>query len=189
VIIENRNQIDSKKILICTSVGGSPIHEGHCRLILDCKIKTLYHLHSGGNKNITIDNLALLVVVNSDVFLQRKHGFCFQSENSRAEILDSIKTSDYTYIHHSEKQTIDDCIHYFQPHYFCKGGDRSSIENLPKEEIRACEDYGTQILFGVGGTDKVSSSSDLIKRASDFYYNKRWEENKRWEGFKEGMGN
>lgn len=169
MIIKNNSQIDNKKILICTSVGGSPIHEGHTRLILDCKPKVLKHLNSHGNKTVTIGNLALLVIVNSDSFLKSKHGFCFQSEDSRAEILDSIKTSDYTYIHYSDTQFVDGAIRYFQPHYFCKGGDRSSLESLPRCEIEACEVYGTKILFGVGGTEKASSSSDLIKRAVAHY--------------------
>ena len=178
MIITDRNQIDNKKILVMTSIGGSPIHEGHTRVIRDCKTKVVEDLHSKNNP-ITgppiwsfYERVKLLVIVNCDDFLIRKHGFSFQNENSRAEVLDSIKDVDYTFIHQSDKQTIDDAIHYFQPHYFCKGGDRSKKEDLPLCEIEACDVYGCQIIFGCGGTDKVSSSSHLIKRVCDFFREK-----------------
>lgn len=176
-----------------TSIGGSPIHEGHTRVIRNCRgryykniindiypedpeeyYQKIYVRNEIGGCPMSIlrpEMVKLLVVVNCDDFLIRKHGFVFQNENSRAEILDSIKDVDYTYIHQSDKQTIDDAIHYFQPHYFCKGGDRSNLASIPNVEIEACHFYGTEILFGVGGTNKVSSSSDLIKRGVEFYKN------------------
>jgi D-beta-D-heptose 7-phosphate kinase/D-beta-D-heptose 1-phosphate adenosyltransferase len=114
-------------------------------------------------------NPVLFVLINSNNFLLKKHGFVFQDEQERAEIIDSIKDVDYTFIHHSDDQTNHNAIHYFQPHYFCKGGDRSSIDNLPSVEVEACLCYGTQIIFGVGGSDKVSSSSDLMKCVANHY--------------------
>lgn len=173
MIIKDRQEIDNSKLLICTSIGGSPIHEGHCRLILDCKPKVIEHLRNI-NDNITqINDLSLLIIVNSDLFLIKKHGFCFQSENSRAEILDSFKNVDYTYIHQSDKQTIDDAIYYFQPHYLLKGGDRSSDASMPPCELKAVDETGCKILYSVGGSEKASSSSDLMKRCANFYYKNR----------------
>lgn len=159
-----------------TSIGGAPIHEGHTRLIRDCKpaasknyIEEFRKTSGEYPQNSILDKIQLLVIVNCDDFLIRKHGFSFQNEDSRAEILDSIKDVDYTFIHRSDKQTIDDAIHYFQPHYFCKGGDRSTYESIPLVERNACSCYGTQILLGVGGSEKASSSSDLMKRAANHY--------------------
>lgn len=182
MIITDRNQIDNTKILLCTSVGGSPITNGHTRLIRDCKPAALKYLREDlGLSYESEDNLRLLVIVNCNDFLVRKHGFVFQDENERAEILDSIKTVDYTFIHQSDKQTVDDTLHYFQPHYFLKGGDRSSRDAMPSTELQACDDYGTVLIFGVGGTDKVSSSSELIKRAVEHYsyeaFHELWERN------------
>jgi glycerol-3-phosphate cytidylyltransferase/D-beta-D-heptose 7-phosphate kinase/D-beta-D-heptose 1-phosphate adenosyltransferase len=176
MIITDRNQINSKQILVMTSIGGAPIHEGHVRLIRDCKTRVaeayrkLYRKVSGYDyENPILDNIKLLVIVNCDDFLIRKHSFSFQDENARAEILDSIKDVDYTFIHQTDKQTIDDAIHYFQPHYFCKGGDRSGPQYMPEIELEACKLYGTEILYGVGGTEKASSSSDLMKRCANHY--------------------
>lgn len=180
MIITDRNQIDNKQILVMTSIGGAPIHEGHVRLIRDCKSRAIsrYFYESisrGAHKDVITNNennlnkFKLLIIVNCDAFLIRKHSFSFQDENSRAEILDSIKDVDYTFIHHSDKQTVDDAIHYFQPHYFCKGGDRSGPQYMPEIELEACKTYGTEILYGVGGTEKASSSSDLMKRCANHY--------------------
>ncbi len=191
MIIRDRKEIDNKKILIMTSIGGAPIHEGHCRVIRNCKPRFFKKIINDscpedpdeyyqkvhvknemiGTPTILFhpEQVKLLVVVNCDDFLSRKHGFSFQNEDSRAEIIDAIKDVDYTYIHHSDKQTIDDAIYYFQPHYFCKGGDRSGPEFMPECELEAAKSCGCTILYGVGGSDKVSSSSDLMKRCAKHY--------------------
>lgn len=159
-----------------TSIGGSPIHEGHVRLLNDCKSVVLKDLNLYKSPYdefyetyFTEDKLVLLVVVNCDDFLIRKHGFSFQSEDSRAEIIDSFKNVDYTYIHQSDKQTIDDAIYYFQPHYLLKGGDRSSDASMPPCELKAVDETGCKILYSVGGSEKASSSSNLIQRAVAHY--------------------
>lgn len=157
MIILDRIEIDNSYPLLMTSIGGAPIHRGHARLIRECKLNP---------------NTKLLVIVNSDEFLIRKHGYVFQDENDRAEIIDSFKDVDYTYIHHSNKQTIDDAILYFQPDYLCKGGDRSAPEFMPKCELDAAHEVGCQIRYGVGGTEKVNSSSILIRNAVEFYKDK-----------------
>lgn len=171
MIITNKNEIPRAKPLLMTSIGGSPIHPGHTRLLRDCKQKVLDYYKDSNEEDSPqrYEELNLLVVVNCDDFLIRKHGFVFQNENDRAEIINSIKDVDYVYIHQSDKQTIDDAIYKFDPDFFLKGGDRSSISNLPECEVKACVESGCEIIFGVGGADKVSSSSDLLKRTANHY--------------------
>ena len=169
MIIQSREQIDNKYILACCSIGGSPIHAGHTKHILDCKPSVLKYLNGVPPGQYNIDNIKLLVIVNCDSFLYRKHSFVFQSENERAEIFDSLKSVDYTYIYQSDGQTVADALSYFQPDFFCKGGDRG-IGTLPEDEIKAAKDNSVVILYGVGGSDKVTSSSDLIKRAANHYF-------------------
>jgi hypothetical protein len=48
---------------------------------------------------------------------------------------------------------------------FAKGGDRASVNDLPKEEVDVCERNNIEIVFGVGGFDKPQSSSWLIDRS------------------------
>ena len=176
MIITDRSQIDNKKYLAFTSVGGSPITIGHTRLIRDCKPKVLEWLHTdetNGDVFARLEDIHLLVIVNCDDWLRRKHRFSFQNENERAEILDSIKDVDYTFVFQSDKQTIEDALEYFQPDFFLKGGDRSKIESIPVSEINACEKCDCKIIFGCGGFDKISSSSELIKGAVEFF-NTKW---------------
>lgn len=180
MLITDRNQINNKQILCLTSIGGSPITIGHTRLLQDCKKNVMENLKD--KIRITDEDIQLLVVVNSDDFLLRKHGLAAQSEDERAEIIDSIKGVNFVYIHHSHTQDIADCIHYFQPHFFCKGGDRSEISNIPESERLAMQDYGVVFIGGVGGREKVSSSSDIMKKiANHYFYNKpygEWLENR-----------
>lgn len=178
MIIKSLEEINKYSELVCTSIGGSPIHEGHTRIIQGCKPivfdkfvipRHSEHYKKNPNSGFLISNVKLLVIVNSDDFLLRKHGFVFQNENSRAEIIDSIKGVDYTYIHHSDGQSVVDALAYFKPKYFCKGGDRSGPEFMPTNELKICEEIGCTIVYGVGGTDKVSSSSDLMKSCARHY--------------------
>lgn len=169
MIITKAEDIQTCFHLTMTSIGGSPIHEGHCRLIRDCKVQTaqilLDEYLQGPNPfkyGIPLTYSPLLVVVNCDDFLIRKHGYVFQNEDSRAEILDAIKDVDYVYIHKSETQTVDEVLRMFKPKFFCKGGDRSGPQFMPEIELKAAEDIGCTILYGVGGTEKVVSSTTLI---------------------------
>ncbi len=163
MIITCSSEIEEGALLISTSFGGSPITIGHTRCLLACKPTVSAHLHGDSH------DIKLLVIVNGDNFLKNKHGFCFQSEDERAEIFDAFKTVDYVYIHRSDKQTIDEAILLFKPSYLLKGGDRSGPQFMPECELEACKHAGTEILYGVGGIEKASSSSDLMKRCANHY--------------------
>ncbi len=168
MIITDLRQINRDQILVMTSIGGAPIHEGHTRVIT-CSIDRArenanhpkkFFVGCGGRSR---KDYSLLVVVNCDEFLMRKHGYVFQNENSRAEILGAMRDVDYVYIHKSTTQTVDEVLRIFKPKYFCKGGDRSGPEFMPEIELKAADDVGCRILYGVGGTNKVTSSTALIE--------------------------
>ena len=173
MIIQSKDEIrlDPIDVLIMTSIGGSPIHRGHLSIINNCKQEVMNRINKkwGGCCGLMLSCAKLLVIVNSDDFLIRKHGFAFQDEKTRAELIDNLKAVDYTYIHHSHDQTVTQALVKFQPKYFCKGGDRSSIDSLPRDEVETCKNLGCEIVFGVGGSEKMDSSSDIIKKAVDFY--------------------
>lgn len=170
MIITSREQINNKSILVLTSLGGAPFHVGHINLLKECKPAALKYVSENYTEQPNIDNIKLLVLINSDEFLIKKHGFAFQSEDERAYIIDAIRDVDYTFIYSSEKTTIDDAIHYFQPHFMCKGGDRSAPEFMPQCELNAADDVGCVVLYGIGGTDKVNSSSQIIAKAVEHYH-------------------
>lgn len=145
-------------IIILTSIGGSPITNGHTRLITNCKKEI--------NKKFAFSswcplNLKLIVLVNSNNFLLKKHGYVFQDEQERAEIIDSIKDVDYTFIYDTPS-TIEGAIKELKPHFLCKGGDRTP-ETMAQVEIDSCLGVGCEIVYGVGG-GKIQSSSELLKK-------------------------
>ena len=58
----------------------------------------------------------------------------------------------------------------YRPDVFAKGGDTWNINNLPEREV--CEELGIEVVFGVGGFEKLQSSSDLLRG----YWNQRKKE-------------
>jgi bifunctional ADP-heptose synthase (sugar kinase/adenylyltransferase) len=59
-----------------------------------------------------------------------------------------------------------DCVEalrLYKPDVFAKGGDSWDEKNLP--EYNVCKELGIKIVFGVGGFDKLNSSSKLIAGA------------------------
>ena len=52
-----------------------------------------------------------------------------------------------------------------KPTYFANGGDRGR-SNTPEQSV--CEELEIKLLWGIGGEEKVDSSSDLAKKARDF---------------------
>ena len=61
--------------------------------------------------------------------------------------------------------TVCDAIKRHKPTYFANGGDRGK-SNTPEQSV--CEELGVELLWGIGGEEKVESSSDLVERTRDF---------------------
>lgn len=55
---------------------------------------------------------------------------------------------------------------FYQPDIFAKGGDRDSLETLPENEIKICQEKGIEIVFGVGG-GKIQASSNILGRIEE----------------------
>ena len=60
--------------------------------------------------------------------------------------------------------TITESLKLIQPDIFAKGGDRNP-DNMPKSEIEICKEIDCKIIYGVGGKNKIASSSKLVRRA------------------------
>lgn len=143
---------DGEKLAV-TSGGFDPLHMGHVRCI-------------NGTADIAKNNnCKTVVVVNGDGFLARKKGKPFMSHQERMSIIDSLKGVDYVVGWDDGTQTVIGFIDRFRPLFFAKGGDRSTPEAVPENEV--CSKVGCTIVFGVGGIDKVQSSSNLIKNCKD----------------------
>jgi cytidyltransferase-like protein len=146
---------DKDREVYMTSGGFDPIHVGHIRCIKETA------LLARNSKEVPF-NLSgiVVVVVNSDLFLERKKGYSFMKLEDRMEIIDSLVGVDFVVPWNSyEDQTVCGAIEILKPNYFTKGGDRFDAKTIPEWNI--CEQIGCKIITGVGG-DKIRSSSHMV---------------------------
>ena len=139
---------DERPPTVMVSGGFDPVHVGHIRMILAAA--------KYGD---------VIVIANSDEGLHRKKGFVFMEFNSRYEILNSIKGVILVDSVDDADGTVCEAIRRHKPTYFANGGDRGRT-NTPEQSV--CEELGVELLWSIGGDEKVESSSDLIKRTRDF---------------------
>lgn len=137
--------------IVATSLPGDPIHVGHIRLLRESA--SLAQKRSG----------RLVVIVNGDGFLLRKKGYVFLPLAERMEIIEAIAGVDFVVPWDDGSQFVEGALLLLRPAYFTKGGDRSSPAQMAECELKACEEIGCQIVYGVGGSDKPQSSSWLIE--------------------------
>jgi len=139
---------EKKKPTVMVSGGFDPVHVGHIRMIREAA--------KHGD---------VIVIANSDDWLHRKKGFNFMDFKSRYEVLDAIKGVILVDSVDDSDGTVCDAIKRHKPTYFANGGDRGR-ENTPEQAV--CEELGVELLWGVGGEEKIAASSELVKRARDF---------------------
>ena len=139
---------ESERPTVMVSGGFDPVHVGHIRMIREAS--------KYGD---------VIVIANSDDWLFRKKGFNFMDFKARYEILDSIKGVILVDSVDDSDGTVCEAIKRHKPTYFANGGDRGK-SNTPEQDV--CEKLGVELLWGIGGDEKVESSSDLIERTRDF---------------------
>jgi len=133
--------------IVVVSGGFDPIHSGHLALLREA---------SGmGDK--------LIVGLNSDAWLTRKKGKPFMPLDERLQIIQSIKYVDYTMKFLDDDDSARHLIHNVKLMWpsaeiiFANGGDRNETNN------READVEGVTFVFGVGGSNKMNSSSDILK--------------------------
>jgi cytidyltransferase-like protein len=138
------------KIVLVTG-GFDPIHSGH--------IEYFNAARELGDK--------LIVGLNSDEWLTRKKGQPFMPWQERATIVAALHSVDRVINFNDTDGTANDAIRkareIFSNHeiIFANGGDRTK-ENIPEMELLS-EYLNLQFIFGVGGEDKLNSSSWLLQ--------------------------
>ena len=58
----------------------------------------------------------------------------------------------------TDEASVANVIKQFRPDIFAKGGDRV-YENMPQDELEACQQVGCEIVYGIG--DQLNSSSEI----------------------------
>ena len=136
------------KVVIVTG-GFDPLHSGHIEYFKDAASLGDY----------------LVVGVNSDEWLKHKKGRSFMSLNERVNIIQHLQMVDKVIQFNDSDGTATDAIRKvkemwpYEDIIFANGGDRTS-KNIP--EMEAGFD-GITFEFGVGGNDKMNSSSWILE--------------------------
>ena len=144
-----------KKKTIAVSGGFDPIHAGHVRMILDAA--------TYGD---------VIVILNTDDWLNRKKGYAFMLWEERAEILRSIRGV-VSVVSDDKDNTVCKTLGLLKEDInldmFANGGDRI-LNNTP--EMNLCKDIGVSLLWNCGG-EKIQSSSQLIEK-------RKWSKDGAW---------
>tara|TARA_B100001057_G_scaffold456326_1_gene503621 strand:+ start:3124 stop:3903 length:780 start_codon:yes stop_codon:yes gene_type:complete len=133
------------------SGGFDPVHVGHLRMFQDAKKLS--------------DKV--IVLLNNDEWLIEKKGKPFMSQEQRKEILEEFESISKVIIQKSNEKSSSIAIQEFayknerKNICYCNGGDRSNIKNIREAEI--CKKLNIDLIFGVGGEEKIESSSELTK--------------------------
>lgn len=145
------------KIVLVTG-GFDPLHSGH--------IAYFSAARKLGDR--------LIVGLNSDAWLARKKGRAFMSMSERSEIIKNLAMVDAVVVYDDSDGSSCDAIRIVQGHYpgahviFANGGDRTA-DNIPEMKFDDVE-----FVFGVGGTDKLNSSSWILEDWTKSRTNRPW---------------
>ena len=128
--------------------GFDPIHSGHISYFKRAKDLSNY----------------LIVGLNGDPWLKRKKGQYFQSWTERADIIRHLDMVDAVISYNDDDDSscegIAKCLDIAQTVVFCNGGDREKT-NTPEVD-KYGENPRVQFKFGIGGSDKMNSSSWIL---------------------------
>jgi cytidyltransferase-like protein len=133
--------------IVLVTGGFDPLHSGH--------IAYFEAARSLGDR--------LIVGVNSDAWLARKKGRSFMDQIERTAIIDAIGIVDQTVWFDDEDGSACAAIEKVKMLYpnddivFANGGDRTRI-NIPEMSVE-----GVTFRFGVGGENKMNSSSWILE--------------------------
>lgn len=133
------------KVVLATG-GFDPLHSGHIQYL---------------NAARKLGDM-LVVGVNSDAWLERKKGRAFMPANERITIIQHLKMVDHCVLFNDNDGTAIEAIKNVQAMYpnsqiiFANGGDRTA-NNIPEMVVK-----DVIFKFGVGGNEKINSSSWIL---------------------------
>ena len=140
--------------IVVVSGGFDPIHSGH--------IKLIYEASNYGQ---------VVVLLNSDKWLENKKGKAFLPYKERQVIMNALKNViDVIKCGEFDNTCIDgmkEVIKKYRNHKikFANGGDRND-KSTP--ETIFCEKNGVETLWGIGGENKSNSSSWILKKWKEY---------------------
>lgn len=143
---------------VAISGGFDPLHIGHVELMKEARAL--------GDR--------LVVIVNNDNWLKKKKGSAFMPEQERKAIIEAIRYVDEVVLTNHPENPTDMSVSFelekIKPDIFANGGDRNETDAANPEsslykDIKTCERLKIKIVYNVGKSGKIQSSSWLIKKA------------------------
>jgi cytidyltransferase-like protein len=134
------------KIVLVTG-GFDPLHSGHIEYFKEAR--------KLGDQ--------LIVGVNSDAWLERKKGRAFMPFRERSVVVSMLDPVDAAYSFDDSDGSAIEFIKFMKRQYpndeliFANGGDRTK-DNIPEMSVE-----GVEFVFGVGGENKMNSSSWILE--------------------------
>ncbi len=107
----------------------------------------------------------LVVIVNNDAQQLLKKGKIILDEKNRLRLISALRYVDDAVLSIDQDPPVIETIRVLAKEHpndeliFANGGDRSAPENVP--ETGVCEEFGIQMVYGVGGTRKADSSTRI----------------------------
>ena len=135
--------------IVVTSGYFNPLHVGHIRLLRAAR--------ELGDR--------VIVIVNNDAQQMMKKGQIIIPEDQRLEIVGAIRFVDEALVASDTDGTVCEtlaAVAAANPGHriiFGNGGDRDSSAVVPEEDV--CREHGIKMVFGLGGTDKPHSSTEI----------------------------
>lgn len=127
----------------------SPMHVGHLDMIESAAAQADH----------------LIVIVNNNAQQIAKKGKLIIDEQDRLRIVNALRDVDDAMIAVDDDRTVSASLAHLAQKYegyqltFANGGDRASGAVVP--ETGVCEEYGIEMVFGMGGNEKADSSSRI----------------------------
>tara|TARA_X000000368_G_scaffold326327_1_gene263364 strand:+ start:2415 stop:3188 length:774 start_codon:yes stop_codon:yes gene_type:complete len=141
------------------SGGFDPIHGGHISYLKSSKEEADL----------------LIVAINSDEWLIKKKGKFYLPYTERKEIIESLEFVDKVIAFSDDDlNSCIDALERIKKEYpndsvlFCNGGDRTE-KNIPEKKVK-----NIKFLFNVGGSNKLNSSSEIIKKEIFDFEDRIW---------------
>ena len=136
------------KFVVVTG-GFDPIHSGHIDYIREAA---------------TLGDV-LIVGVNSDEWLTRKKGKPFMNWEERTTVVNALRYVDFVLKFNDDDDSACSLLEDLKKSWigkgdeiiFANGGDRNSTNN------RESKVEGITFVYGIGGSNKMNSSSDILK--------------------------
>ena len=145
------------RVISIVSGGFDPIHPGHIMMMKECLKFSNY----------------LIVGVNSNKWLINKKGNYFMDIQHRLYVVSSLNVVNETMeFEDDDIGSANNLLIKIRNKYsndkiiFANGGDRSDTSKIL--EFETAKQYNIDLKFGIGGSHKESSSSDLLKRWSEY---------------------